>query len=87
MVIQSYQIILAVQILGWFLLKWAGFGELLGWKSSTRSGNTGLWCHLGQGLSRVDPVLFQTGETSPESARKVKYNLCPQTVKRSWVLD
>ncbi len=33
-------IILAVKILGWFLLKWAGFGELLGWKSSTRSGNT-----------------------------------------------
>ncbi len=40
MVIKSYHIILAVQILGWFLLKWAGFGELLGWKSSTRSGNT-----------------------------------------------
>ncbi len=32
---------MAVKILGWFLLKWAGFGELLGWKSSTRSGNTG----------------------------------------------
>ncbi len=41
MVIKSYHIILAVNILGWFLLKWAGFGELLGWKSSTRSGNTG----------------------------------------------
>ncbi len=41
MVIQSYHIILAVKILGRFLLKWAGFGELLGWKSSTRSGNTG----------------------------------------------
>jgi len=41
MVIKSYHIILAVQILGWFLLKWAGFDELLGWKSSTRSGNTG----------------------------------------------
>ncbi len=41
MVIKSYHIILAVKILGWFLLKWAGFGELLGWKSSTRSGNTG----------------------------------------------
>ncbi len=40
MVIKSYHIILAVNILGWFLLKWAGFGELLGWKSSTRSGNT-----------------------------------------------
>ncbi len=40
MVIKSYHIILAVKILGWFLLKWAGFGELLGWKSSTRSGNT-----------------------------------------------
>ncbi len=35
MVIKSYHIILAVKILGWFLLKWAGFGELLGWKSST----------------------------------------------------
>ncbi len=31
---------MAVKILGWFLLKWAGFGELLGWKLSTRSGNT-----------------------------------------------
>ncbi len=41
MVIKSYHIILAVKILGWFLLKWAGFGELLGWKSSTRFGNTG----------------------------------------------
>ncbi len=40
MVIKSYHIILAVKILGCFLLKWAGFGELLGWKSSTRSGNT-----------------------------------------------
>ncbi len=40
MVIKSYHIILAVKILGWFLLKWAGFGELLGWKSSTRFGNT-----------------------------------------------
>ncbi len=40
MVIKSYHNILAVKILGWFLLKWAGFGELLGWKSSTRSGNT-----------------------------------------------
>ncbi len=40
MVIKSYHIILAVKILGWFLLKWAGFGELLGWKSSIRSGNT-----------------------------------------------
>ncbi len=40
MVIKSYHIFLAVNILGWFLLKWAGFGELLGWKSSTRSGNT-----------------------------------------------
>ncbi len=40
MVIKSYHIILAVKILGWFLLKWAGFSELLGWKSSTRSGNT-----------------------------------------------
>ncbi len=40
MVIKSYNIILAVKILGWFLLKWVGFGELLGWKSSTRSGNT-----------------------------------------------
>ncbi len=40
MVIKSYHIILAVKMLGWFLLKWAGFGELLGWKSSTRSGNT-----------------------------------------------
>ncbi len=27
MVIKSYHIILAVKILGWFLLKWAGFGE------------------------------------------------------------
>ncbi len=34
------RIILAVHILGWFLLKWVSFGELLGWKSSTRSGNT-----------------------------------------------
>ncbi len=42
MVIKSYHIILAVKILGLFLLKWAGFGELLGWKSSTRSGNTDL---------------------------------------------
>ncbi len=42
MVIKSYHIILAVKILGCFLLKWAGFGELLGWKSSTRSGNTAL---------------------------------------------
>ncbi len=33
MVIKSYHIILGVKILGWFLLKWAGFGELLGWKS------------------------------------------------------
>ncbi len=41
MVIKLYHIIWAVKILGWFLLKWAGFGELLGWKSSTRSGNTG----------------------------------------------
>ncbi len=41
MAIQFYHIILAVKILGWFLLKWVGFGELLGWKSSTRSGNTG----------------------------------------------
>ncbi len=41
MVIKSYHIILAFKILGWFLLKWADFGELLGWKSSTRSGNTG----------------------------------------------
>ncbi len=41
MAIKLYHIILAVKILGWFLLKWAGFGELLGWKSSTRSGNTG----------------------------------------------
>ncbi len=39
MVIKSYHIILGVKILGWFLLKWAGFGELLGWKSSTRSGS------------------------------------------------
>ncbi len=42
MVIKSYHIILAVKILGWFLLKWAGFGEPLGWISSTRSGNTAL---------------------------------------------
>ncbi len=33
MAIKFYHIILAVKILGWFLLKWAGFGELLGWKS------------------------------------------------------
>ncbi len=49
MIIKSYHIILVVKILGWFLLKWAGFGELLGWKSSTRSGNTAAqsdcyWC-------------------------------------------
>ncbi len=44
MVIKSYHIILAVKILGCFLLKWAGFGELLGWKSSTRSGNTVCVC-------------------------------------------
>ncbi len=44
MVIKSYHIILAVKILGWFLLKWAGFGEFLGWKSSTRSGNTVCVC-------------------------------------------
>ncbi len=32
MTIKFYHIILAVKILGWFLLKWAGFGELLGWE-------------------------------------------------------
>ncbi len=30
--------------MGWFLLKWAAFGELLGWKSPTRSGNTVYKC-------------------------------------------
>ncbi len=33
MAIKFYHIILAVHILGCFLLKWAAFGELLGWKS------------------------------------------------------
>ncbi len=56
MVIKSYHIILAVKMLGCFLLKWVGFGELLGWKSSTRSGNT---AHLGR-RTRGDktPTLF-----------------------------
>ncbi len=44
MVIKSYHIFLAVKMLGCFLLKWAGLGELLGWKSLTRSGNTGWTC-------------------------------------------
>ncbi len=64
MVIKSYHIILAVKILGWFLLKWAGFGELLGWKSSTRSGNTGSSCtpHELKRVSRLKTLLKLTGE-------------------------
>ncbi len=56
MIIKSYHIILVVKNLGWFLLKWAGFGELLGWKSSTRSGNTGELSRLNadlEGLCRL----------------------------------
>ncbi len=34
----QYHIILTVKVLGGF---WAGFCELLGWKSSIQSGNTG----------------------------------------------
>ncbi len=40
MAITFYHIILTVKRFGWFLLEWAGFGELLGWKLSIQSGNT-----------------------------------------------
>jgi len=52
MAIKFDHIILAVKVLGRFFLKWTVFGELLGWKSSTQSGNSACFLETPPAVNR-----------------------------------
>ncbi len=77
MEIISYHIILAVKILGCFLLKWAGFGELLGWKSNQIKSL--LLSHHHSTSALVSEILMSVLQTVQKKQQQFTYG---QTVQK-----